>query len=145
MKQKSKIAKKMKKGMSLVEVMIWVTIAGIVGGSVMVGSVRLLNNARVNTAKNEINTFSTALIQYKEDQGSFPTAEEGINVLVTERYINLKAKDGKILDPWKNPYVYESVNDGEGFVIKSLGSDKKEGGNGVKADIVFEQAVDDFE
>lgn len=145
MKQKSKIAKKMKKGMSLVEVMIWVTIAGIVGGSVMVGSVRLLNNARVNTAKNEINTFSTALIQYKEDQGSFPTAEEGINVLVTERYINLKAKDGKILDPWKNPYVYESVNEGEGFIIKSLGSDKKEGGNGVKADIVFEQAVDDFE
>lgn len=145
MKSSKKAAKKLKKGMSLVEVMIWVTIAGIVTGTVAIGSTRLVNNAKINTAKNAINTFSTALVQYKEDNGLFPTAEDGLKILIDEKYINLQAKDGQILDPWKNPYVYESINEGEGFVIKSLGSDKKEGGTSTRADIVFEQSTDDFD
>ena len=43
--------------------------------------------------------------------------------------------EGKLADPWGNPYVYE-IN-GSDYVLKSLGKDKKEGGSGFDKDIVW--------
>lgn len=145
MKKGKKIAKKLKKGMSLVEVMIWVVIAGIVGGGVMLGSSRLISRARTGKATNELSVFSSALLQYKNEEGAFPTAEEGLNILIEKGYVKFKTQNGELLDPWKKPYIYESINEGEGFIVKSLGSDKVEGGTGDKADIITEESVDDFE
>ena len=43
----------------------------------------------------------------------------------------------RIIDKWKNEYIYTLINDDKDFIIKSLGSDKKEGGEGTKKDIFF--------
>ena len=43
---------------------------------------------------------------------------------------------------YSNAYVYTQTDDGQGFMIKSLGSDKKEGGAGTAKDLTVSSGTD---
>ncbi len=129
-----KINKKINEGFSLTEVIIWVTLAAIFSSLIAIGSIKLINNAKVHAAKQEMNIYSAALLEYYQDKGNLPSENDGLGVLLKEGFIN--KKDYTLKDPWKNDYIYNLVNNGQDFVIKSLGSDKKEGGKGTAADII---------
>lgn len=141
---RNKIIKNLNRGFSLMETLIWVGIVGIFVGIVGIAGVSYWDRARVKAATQEMNVYSAALLDYYDKNGSFPTSDEGLKILLEQNYI----KQTKFLDPWKNPYIYNATENG--FTIKSLGSDKKEGGTGTKEDIMVyegdsDQNGDDFE
>ncbi|OYZ66070.1 MAG: hypothetical protein B7Y17_02230 [Sulfuricurvum sp. 24-42-5] len=72
---------------------------------------------------------------FKVDNGTYPSAEEGLAALLSnpssDRYPQYSSSgylEGKNLpkDPWSHPYIY--LNDGDMFDLVSLGADGKEGG-----------------
>lgn len=124
---------KFDEGFSLTEVLIWAGIVGIFVGLVGIAGSSFINKAKVSGAKIELQTFSAALIAYKESVGKYPTQDEGLAILIKGNYIT----PTDLKDPWKNNYNYTLLNDGEDFVLTSYGADKREGGKGVKKDIVI--------
>ncbi len=129
------------RGMTLVEIMIVIAIIGslmaILGNQVM----GRLRSAKISQAKIQIGEISKALDMYYTACNSYPTTEEGLNALVVkpasctswgpEPYLKKLSKD-----PWNGDFIYE--NQGSTFTIRSLGSDKREGGAGDAADISSE-------
>lgn len=149
-KKNKKLFKKINHGFSLMETIIWVSIVAIFGGIIGFSAAGYLSNAKVTAAKQELNIFSTALLQYYEMEGSYPSDSDGLSALIKNDLLKVKNAND-ITDPWKTPYEYTSTNDGQGFTLKSLGSDKKEGGNGTKTDLIIsggdanESSEDEFD
>jgi general secretion pathway protein G len=124
--------KYLNKGFSLMETLIWVGIVGIFVGLVGITGMTFWDRAKVRAAKQEMNIFSAALLEYYSTEGTLPSEDEGLNLLIEKGYIT-KGKES-IKDPWGGEYIYQIMNDGKGFSLKSLGSDKREGGEGTKGD-----------
>jgi general secretion pathway protein G len=111
----------LRQGLSLLEVMIVLII--LVGLMAIVGP-RLLGTqkkADMRTAQVQIGNVVSALKLYAADMKSFPTTEEGLELLVTAPEDEALAKnwsgpyleDGKVpVDPWGSPLGYE-YGDGE--------------------------------
>ena len=141
-----KILEKFKSGFSLMEILIWVTIMSVFVGLIGISSLKIMDNAKIQAAKQELNLFSAVLLDYYETEGTFPSDDQGLNILLEQGYITKDSK--KLLDPWRTQYVYTSINNGEGYIIKSLGADKKEGGDKKnKKDIIVSSGniEDDYE
>jgi general secretion pathway protein G len=94
----------------------------------------------------EIGEIKLALKRYRNDNGFYPTTEQGLMALVkkpTTEPIPVKymdngylAGESYIYDPWGNPYLYILFKSGDkDYILKSLGADGKEGGEGENADI----------
>jgi general secretion pathway protein G len=113
------------------EVIIWVGIAAIFSTLVGIAGFSFMEKQKSKAAIQEIGIYSTAILDYYSDTGKYPTNEEGLQMLFEKGYITKE----KQLDPWKKEYIY-TLEDDKGFTIKSLGSDKKEGGEGNAKDIV---------
>ena len=138
MKEKNKKIKKyFNDGFSLMETLIWVVIVSIFLSITGFSMFTLLGKAKVTATRQEIQTYATALLSYSDSEGGLPTEDEGLMALVEKDYIMLNNKEKKVVDKWGNEYIYTLINNGNDFIIKSLGSDKQEGGEGTKEDIVF--------
>jgi general secretion pathway protein G len=116
---------------SLMEVIIWCGIAAIFSTLVGIAGFSFMEKQKSKAAVQEMGIYSTAILDFYSDTGKYPTNEEGLQMLYDKGYITKE----KQLDPWKNEYIYNLEED-KGFTIKSLGSDKKEGGEGNAKDIV---------
>ena len=130
-----KLKSYLNQGFSLMETLIWVSIVGIFLSLIGVVGITQLDRAKVKGAKQELNVISAALIEYYDNEGSFPPENPGLQVLVDKDYIK-RNKNNKLSDPWGTDYIYTLTNDGHDFIVKSLGSDKKEGGTGTAEDII---------
>jgi len=127
------------KGMNLIEIMIVMVIIGgllsVIGTTVF----NALDKSKIGTARIQISEISKALEMYSTDCKSFPSTDVGLSALIQApadcknwgpgQYI----KKNVLTDPWNSEFVYE--NAGGKYSIKSLGKDKKEGGEGINADI----------
>lgn len=126
-------------GMSLVEILIAITLLGIVGGIVVTNVVQSLEEGKQGAAKLQMQAFKTQLIDFKRRCGFFPSEDQGLEALVEaptsgrecKRYRSIIEKVP--LDPWDNPYVYKF--DGRDYEIISLGADGFEGGDEFDADL----------
>jgi len=136
----------MKKGFSLIELMVVIIILGLLASLVIPNLLGQSEEAKRKITCVQMHSLSNALKSFKLENGSFPTISEGLKALVINpnptTYTSYPEggflDDKKIpLDPWKNPYIYVRTTDS--FDIISLGSDKKEGGSGYDADIKFSQ------
>jgi general secretion pathway protein G len=121
------------RGMTLIEIMVVITILGLIAAAVAVNVVGQLDEAKVKQAKTDIHTLENCLDLYKIDKGRYPTTEEGLPAVVTAG----KCKP-QLNDPWGTPYVYLFPGQAhpDGFDLKSYGADKAAGGDGKNADIV---------
>lgn len=130
-------------GFTLVEILVVVFIIGLLATIVGVNVMGRTDEARRTKAMADLKEIEQALHLYKLDNGFYPTTEQGIAALIQrpptgpqprrwnpEGYLN---KTRLPEDPWGNPYVY--LSDGQNFVLKSLGADGQEGGEGKNADI----------
>lgn len=126
-------------GFTLIEMMIVVAIIGLIMGLVGLNVSKRLDEARVDTTKNQIRQLGNILDDFKRICGYYPSTEMGLDALIKppvgrecknwEEFI----KGGKVpQDAWGHDFVYTS--DGTKYNIKSLGSDGKEGGDGVNKD-----------
>ena len=131
-----KIKKYFNQGFSLMETLIWVSIVGIFLSLIGFGGIAARDRARVKGATQELKVIEAALLDYYDNEGSYPPESAGLQALVDKNYIKSNNKSNKLVDPWGTEYIYTLSNDGHDFTIKSLGSDKKEGGTGTALDII---------
>lgn len=122
-------------GFTLVEVLVVISIIGLIMGLVGPRVLNYLSDAKVKAAKIQIESFSSALDLYFLDVGRYPSSTEGLNALM-QRPSSANAWNGPYLkgtivpkDPWGSAYVYKSPGDRKPYDIMSFGPD---GANGAK-------------
>ena len=118
-------------GFSLVELMVVIVIIGLLATIVIINVMPAADRAAATKARADIATLEQGIEMYRLDRLSYPTGQEGLQVLVEGRYIRRLPND-----PWGNPYRYVTPgDDGRPFSIRSFGADGREGGSGENADI----------
>ncbi len=133
-------------GFTLAEVLIAVTIVVILGAVVGLNVLDLPQKGRVGAARQQLETFKTAIAMYAADNGDVPTAEQGLEALVaapTRPPVPANFPPRGYLDrtdvprdPWKREYAYLAPGRaGEPFEVVCYGSDGEEGGTGYAADL----------
>jgi general secretion pathway protein G len=134
------------RGFTLLEILIVITILGILASLVAVKLMDRPGEARVLKAQMDIQTLETALKLYKLDNAFYPTTEQGLMALVespTTGRIPTKWREGGYLekgvlpkDPWGYDYLYLSPGvHNRDFDLWSYGADGEEGGEGEDADV----------
>jgi general secretion pathway protein G len=134
------------RGFTLLEILIVITILGILASLVAVKLMDRPGEARALKAQMDIQTLETALKLYKLDNAFYPTTEQGLMGLVeqpTTGRIPTKWREGGYLekgvlpkDPWGNDYLYLSPGvHNRDFDLWSYGADGEEGGEGEEADV----------
>lgn len=132
------------RGFTLLEMLVVLVIIGLVAGLVGPRLFAKVDSSKVQTAGVQIKLLRGAVESLRMDIGSYPTTEQGLDMLVTpptdsklrERWKGPYLDEAVPMDPWNNPYQYRVPGeDGRPFSIVSLGADGKEGGEGIDADI----------
>lgn len=127
-------------GFSLVEIMIVIVIIGLLAGIVTVNVRGYLIQARQNTARSEISVIVKALETFYSQYNRYPTNEEGLAILTKpSEKIPEPLLDGKLTDPWGNPYQYLCPGPKKPYAVISYGANNNSGGQGADADISSEE------
>ncbi|MFP6808507.1 MAG: type II secretion system major pseudopilin GspG [Pseudomonadales bacterium] len=129
------------KGFTLIEIMVVVVILGILGAVIVPNIIGRPDEARVTAARADIQQIGNALELYRLDNSVYPSSDQGLDALVEEpsgfpepRRWNPQGYLKKLpVDPWGEPYIY--FNEDRSVEIYSFGADRKDGGEGVDADI----------
>ena len=128
-------------GFTLVEILVVITIIGLIMGLVGPRVLNYLGESKVKAAHIQIQSFASALDLFNLDAGRYPSTSEGLDALV-HRTPGVAAWNGPYLkggnvpmDPWNHAYIYRAPGEHGAFDIISLGADGQEGGSGVAADI----------
>ena len=122
---------------TLIELLIVITIIGILVSTVLPRLAGRTEEARVKRAEAELKgTIATALDMYELDIGRYPDSLEQLwradapagydpdtyKEMWKGPYLKrAKVKGDSILDPWGNPYQYESLDGGRSYKISSKG------------------------
>ncbi len=132
-------------GMTLMEIMI---VLIIVGGLMAVLGTKVMDNfqkTRIKQVAAQFGELSNALNLYYADCNDYPPTETGLEGLLRQDGTNCEswgpeayANPKMLRDPWGTPIQYENL--GGKFLLRSLGKDKKEGGDGANRDITNEEA-----
>ena len=128
-------------GFTLVEILVVITIIGMIVALVGPRVLNYLGESKVKTAKIQIQSFASALDLFYLDAGRYPSSAEGLAALVQPAG-GIAAWNGPYLkggavptDPWGKPYVYKSPGEHGAYDVISYGADGREGGTGTAADI----------
>ncbi|MDQ6621750.1 MAG: type II secretion system major pseudopilin GspG [Pseudomonadota bacterium] len=128
-------------GMTLIEILVVLTLIGIITGIVAGNFIGKGEKAKADAARIEIGQVSQALDLYKLEIGRYPTTQEGLQALIqaptgVANWNGPYWKKSTVpKDPWGNDYRYVSPATNAPYEIVSLGADGKEGGEGVNKDI----------
>lgn len=134
----------MKSGYNLLEILVVLIIISLIVGLVGTQVFRRLDGARVQTAQIQIRQLQAALDDFRLDVGRYPSAEEGLEALLTrpsdrfaaQRWNGPYLNDALPLDPWGTPYQYAPAGAAFGKpVLYSYGADGEAGGAGDAADV----------
>ena len=135
------------RGFTLVEMLVVITIIGLIMGLIGPRVLNYLGESKVKTARIQIQSFASALDLFNLDAGRYPSSTEGLAALV-RRPPGFSGWNGPYLkggavpnDPWGNPYIYRAPGERAAFNIVSLSSDGQEGGTGTASDISLENST----
>jgi len=115
-------------------------LAGLVGPMVF----RNVGDAKVSSAKAQLELFALALDQYRLDNDYYPTSGQSLEALrtrpgdpVPRNWRGPYLRKAVPLDPWGHPYVYVCPvsGDADRFQLMSYGRDGQPGGTGEDADL----------
>ena len=135
---------KNKKGFSLLEIMIVVSVIGVLSGMASLAIMKAINNSRINTAEVELAILSTSVLQLAWDTGRWPNGElrtqggsaevwdiSDMDTGLMEGSTNTVYSDwkgpyyeGLTEDPWGNPYFFDpdyEVSGNNRIVVGSFG------------------------
>ena len=135
--------KLIKKGFTLLELLIVIVILGLLVSLVSVNFLPTLSNAYIEVAKQDISRLQQALVMFKINEGKYPKSSQGLeslknnpgNLRNPSKYPNGGYINKIPVDPWGNNYVYIFPGQNSEYDIVSLGADGQPGGEGENADI----------
>ncbi|MDF1814497.1 MAG: type II secretion system major pseudopilin GspG [Verrucomicrobiales bacterium] len=119
-------------GFTLVELVVVMTIIVVLAGSGIFLVTGIIDDARVQTADNNLKALDVALKSYERNNfGKPPTQEQGLNALVERPTSGTVPKrwraylEEPMLDPWGNEYQYRfpAQKSKRRYDIWSLGED----------------------
>src|SRR4030088_3850265 len=101
-------------GFTLVEMLVVITIIGLIMGLIGPRVLNYLNESKVKAAKIQLQSFGSAPDLFYLDAGRYPSTSEGLAALVQGTQ-GVAAWNGPYLkggsvpsDPWSHPYVYRA-------------------------------------
>ena len=127
------------RGMTLIEILVVLVILSLIATAVAVNVVGRASQARVDRAKTDVQRIANDGIEaFKVMRGRYPSTEEGLKLLIDEKFLKSNSADGKLKDPWDRDYVYLQPGQAhpDSFDVKSYGADGQPGGDGENGDIV---------
>lgn len=114
-----RVGRALRRGVTLIEILIVLAIVGLIAGGVAVVAIPKFAEAQKKQAKNDLIAIHPVAEKYRVDHpGQCVTVEQ----LRAEKEL---ASTSKITDPWDTPYAIRCADD-ETYVM-SFGPDKKEG------------------
>jgi general secretion pathway protein G len=132
-------------GFTLIEILVVITVIGLLAALVGPRILGRVSEAKSATAKAQLEMLGVALDNYRLDNGSYPSTEQGLAALQEKPTrdpapLNWRGpylKRTIPADPWGRPYVYRSPgeHDPAGNDLSTLGKDGQPGGEGEDADI----------
>lgn len=117
------------RGTSLVEIVVYITIASMLLAAVAVYAVGVHTSSHRSVAFTDVKSAANALELYRATTGAYPQPDQGFAPLIKRRTLKVIPKD-----PWGNALVWQLDATGEPVVL-SLGADGKPGGDDDAADI----------
>lgn len=135
------MASRTTRGFTLLELMVVLVILALLGTVAAPRITKHLRDAKVQTAKIQVDALSAAVESFHIDLGRLPSNDEGLSVLV-ERPSSAEHWDGpylkkreSLIDPWGVPFKYRVPGQFNDFDVYSFGSDKREGGEKEASDV----------
>lgn len=138
--------KRMQSGFTLLEMIVVLVIIGLIMGLVGPKLFAQADKAKVQTAEAQVKMLRAGLEMMRLDIGRFPTAEEGLGLLMekpsepraAQKWEGPYLDDGLPVDPWGNAYRYAPVpTEKQPFALYSQGANGEPGGEGYDADIGY--------
>jgi general secretion pathway protein G len=133
------------RGFTLIELMVVIVILGVLAAVIAPRIIGRTDEAKVTEAMVQIRNLETALKLYKLDNGDYPSAEQGLEALVTKpsagviprRWRDKGYLEGRSVpkDPWGNAFFYASPGLNGDYDLVSFGADGTRGGDGFDHDI----------
>ena len=116
------------RGMTLIEIMVVITIIGLIAAAVTVAVIPQLQKAQVDRTVLDIKAIEGSLKLYYARKGNYPDTAIGLKGLVDQQILDKMPQDA-----WNHDYVY--VLERGRPIITSYGRDGVPGGEGPDADI----------
>lgn len=112
------------RGMSLLEIMVVITLIGLVTAAVGVSVMGALQDGQVDTARSQAYELEKAVDSYKLRRGGYPSNAQGLTAL-TDNTKGRAVLDRMPTDPWGQPYAYviPGLKNPRGVDIVSAGPD----------------------
>lgn len=124
------------RGFTLIEIMVVVIIIGLLAAVIVPQVVSKVDEARISKAKEDIQALETALTEYRLDNSTYPSNDDGLDALIKQPndpsvthwhgpYVQRLSKD-----PWGHSYQYEYPGThGLPYDLYTLGAAGQPGGS----------------
>jgi len=116
------------RGMTLIEIMVVITIIGLIAAAVTVAVIPQLQRAQVDRTVLDIKSIESSLKLYYARKGNYPDTATGLKGLVDMQILEKMPQDA-----WNHDYIY--VLERGKPIVTSYGRDGVPGGEGLDADI----------
>jgi len=100
--------RKSRRGLTLIEILVVVTILGLIAGIVGITVAGQLEEAKIDTAKVQIKNMSDALELYKVKLNRYPSTAEGLQILTSPPEGRKPFMETIPEDPFGSDYLYIS-------------------------------------
>src|SRR6218665_3981657 len=91
-----------RQGFTLLEILVVIVVIAVLATFVAPSLFRNVDDAKVATARAQIESLMTALDTYRLDQGRYPTSSQGLGALWEKPTIDPPAN-------WREPYLRKAV------------------------------------
>lgn len=102
---------RVRRGFTLIELLVVIIILAILAAVIIPRVIGRTEDARIAKASSDVAAIDSMLDNYRLDVGNYPSADHGLQALVTNTENSPKwngpyAKNGIPNDPWSHPYNY---------------------------------------
>ena len=126
------------RGLTLVEIIVVLIILSVLFGFLFSGLFGQADTAKARTTGLMMTKLKSSINQFQLQYNQLPATLQALRQCTEQTgqaCIPIINNDDELKDAWGTAFVY--ANDGtRGYTIKSLGSDKREGGTEANSDIV---------